>query len=92
MTNMEWKEVEPNEKDWEKQIDIVAYDGDITIGSIADCGSEFGWIFTIGKRQDSLLAENEEDAKKEFVCVLDEHFQSEINYYSELKESLGELN
>lgn len=92
MTTMEWKEVEPEQKDWERQIDVVAYYGSYTIGSIAYCGAEFGWIFTIGKRQDSLLAENEEEAKKEFVCILDEHFQGEINYYSELKESLSDLN
>ena len=25
MTKLEWKEVEPEQDDWEKQIDIVAY-------------------------------------------------------------------
>ena len=89
---MEWKEIEPEQKDWEKQINIVAYEGMYTIGNIAYCGDEFGWIFTIGNRQDSLLAKNEEEAKDEFICILDEHFQGEINFYGELKESLSNLS
>lgn len=31
MTKLEWKEVEPEQDDWEKQIDIVAYYGSITV-------------------------------------------------------------
>lgn len=92
MTNMEWKKVEPNEKDWEKQIDIVAYDGNITIGSIAYCGADFGWIYIIGGHSDSLLAKTEYEAKRDMITVLDNHFVDEINYYKELKESLSNLN
>ena len=42
MCVMEWKEVDPEQEDWEKQIDIVAYYGSITIGSIVYCGGEIG--------------------------------------------------
>lgn len=38
MCTMEWKAVEPEQKDWEKQINIVAYYGSVTIGSIVYCG------------------------------------------------------
>ena len=34
MCTMKWKEVVPEQDDWEKQIDIVAYYGGITVGSI----------------------------------------------------------
>ena len=43
MTKLEWKEVEPEQDDWEKQIDIVAYYGSITVGSIVYCGKEIRW-------------------------------------------------
>lgn len=34
MCTMKWKEVAPEQDDWEKQIDIVAYYGSITVGSM----------------------------------------------------------
>ena len=43
MCTMKWKEVVPEQDDWEKQIDIVAYYGSITVGSIVYCGEEIGW-------------------------------------------------
>ena len=43
MTELEWKEVEPEQEDWKKQIDVVAYYGSIAIGSIVYCGEEIGW-------------------------------------------------
>ena len=43
MCTIEWKEVEPEQQDWERQIDIVAYYGSVTIGSIVYCGEKIGW-------------------------------------------------
>lgn len=92
MCTMEWKEVEPHQNDWERQIDIVAYDDMVTIGSIVYCGEEIGWQSVIDGGMDFLDAETEEDAKSEMIDYLDSYFEGQINYYSELRESLEELN
>lgn len=91
MSELEWKEVEPEQEDWKKQIDIVAYYGSITIGSIVYCGEENGWQSVIDGRMNFLNAESLEDAKEEMIDVLDDHCADQINYYNELQESLGEL-
>lgn len=91
MTGLEWKEVEPEQEDWKKQIDVVAYYGSIAIGSIVYCGEEIGWQSVIGGRMDFLQAESLEDAKEEMIDVLDNRCTDQINYYKELQESLGEL-
>jgi hypothetical protein len=91
MTELEWKEVEPEQEDWKKQIDVVAYYGDLVIGSIVYCGEEIGWKSVIDGHMDFLQAEFLEDAKEEMIDVLDNHFTDQINYYKELQESLGEL-
>lgn len=92
MCTMKWKEVAPEQEDWEKQIDIVAYYGSITIGSIVYCGGEIGWQSVIDGRMAFMQAESLEDAKKEMIDILDEHFTDQINYYEELQKSLDELN
>ncbi len=92
MCTMEWKEVEPQQNDWEKQIDIVAYYGSDTIASIVYCGKELGWQSVINGKMDFMMANTEEEAKEEMIDVLDSHFEGEINYYKELRESLNELN
>lgn len=89
---MEWKEVEPEQENWERQIDIVAYYGSVTIGSIVYCGKEIGWQSVIDGHMDFMEAESLEDAKREMIDVLDNHFTDQINYYEELQESLSELN
>lgn len=91
MCTMEWKEVEPEQKDWERQIDIVAYYGSVTIASIVYYGEEIGWQSVIDGRMDFLQAESLEDAKEEMIEVLDSHCTDQINYYKELQESLDEL-
>lgn len=92
MCTMEWKEVEPEQEDWEKQIDIVAYYGSVTIGSIAYCGEEIGWRSVIDGHMDYMQAESLEDAKEEMIGILDNHCTDQINYYKDLQESLDELN
>ncbi len=90
MRTMKWREVEPEQEDWEKQIDIVAYDGSVTIGSIVYCGGE-GWKSVIDGYMYFMQAESLEDAKKEMMDILDNHFNDQINYYKELQENLEEL-
>ena len=92
MCTMEWKEVEPEQKNWEKQIDIVAYYGSVTIASIVYYGSEIGWYSVIDGNMEFMEAESEEDAKKEIIDTLDNYCVDQINYYKELQESLCELN
>ena len=91
MCTMKWKEVAPEQEDWEKQIDIVAYYGSITIGSIVYCGGEIGWQSVIDGSMAFMQAESLEDAKKEMIDILNEHFTDQINYYQDLQDSLEEL-
>lgn len=91
MTELEWKEVESEQEDWKKQIDVIAYYGSVTIGSIVYCGEEIGWQSAIDGHMDFMQAESLEDAKEEMIDVLDNHCTDQINYYKELQESLGEL-
>lgn len=67
MCTMEWKEVEPEQSDWEKQVNIVAYYGSVTIGSIVYCGDEIGWQSVIDGRMDFMQAKSLEDAKREMI-------------------------
>lgn len=92
MSELEWKEVEPEQKDWEQQIDVVAYYGDVTIGSIVYCGGEIGWQSVIDGRMDFIQAESLEDAKKEMIDILDNYCTDQINYYHDLQDSLEDLN
>lgn len=89
--DMEWREVEPKQTDWEKQIDIVAYYGSVTIGSIVYCGGGIGWQSVIDGNMAFMEAESLEDAKEEMIGRLDNYFDDQINYYKELQESLEEL-
>ena len=92
MTDLEWKEVKPQQTDWERQIDIVGYYGDVVIASLVYYGEEIGWQSVIAGEMNFLNADTEEEAKSEMIDALDSHFEGEINYYSELRESLCELN
>ena len=92
MCAMEWKEVAPEQEDWEKQMDLVAYYGNITIGSIVFCGGEIGWQSVIDDRMAFMQAESLEDAKKEMIDILDEHFTDQIDYYHDLQDNLKKLN
>lgn len=91
MPTMEWREVHTEQSDWKRQIDIVAYYGSQTIGSIILRDGERSWDCVIDGNIEFLDAETEEEAKKEMIERLEEHFENEINYYRELIESLDEL-
>lgn len=92
MTTMELREVTPEQSDWKRQINVVAYYGSQNIGSIILYDDERSWHCVIDGNIDFLNAETEEDAKKEMIERLENHFEDEINYYRELIDSLGELN
>ena len=92
MCTMKWKEVAPEQDDWEQQIDIVAYYGSIIVGSIVYCGEEVGWQSVIDGYMDFMEAASFEAAKEEMIDRLDNYFTDQINYYKELQESLDDLN
>lgn len=46
----------------------------------------------IDGRMNFMQAESLEDAKKEMIDILVEHFTDQINYYHDLQDSLEELN
>ena len=92
IASMKWKEVDPEQEDWEKQIDIVAYYGSITVGSIVYCGEEIGWQSVIDGHMNFMQAESLEDAKREMIDILEEHCTDQINYYKDLQGHLEELN
>lgn len=90
--DMEWKEVDPEQNYWEKQYDVVAYYGSVTIGSIVYCGEGIGWQSVIDGNMDFMEATSLEAAKEEMIDRLDNYFTDQINYYKELQESLEDLN
>lgn len=87
---MEWKKVNPEQADWERQINVMAYYGDYKIASIIFSDGE--WSCVIDGSIESLAADTEAEAKKEMIERLDNHFVDEINYYQELRDSLDELS
>lgn len=89
MKTMEWREVTPEQSDWKKQINIVAYYGSQEIGSIVY--DDTGWNSVIDGIVDFLNAETEEEAKQEMIVRLEDHFDDQINYYRELLDNLGDL-
>lgn len=86
---MEWKEVNPEQPYWKRQIDVMAYYGDYKIASIILCDGE--WSSVIDGNTELLIAKTEDEAKEEMIECLDEYFVDEINYYKDLRNSLDEL-
>lgn len=68
MCTMKWKEVVPEQDDWEKQIDIVAYYGSITVGSIVYCGEEIGWQSVIDGHMNFMQAESSRYGERTLYC------------------------
>ena len=91
MAIMEWREVHPEQSNWKRQINIVAYYGS-KIGSIILCDDERSWNCMIDGNIDFLEAETEEEAKKEMIERLEECFEEKINYYRELIDGLEKLS
>lgn len=89
MNKIEWKEVDPQQRDWERQIDIMFCEI-CMVGSIVYFGEGLGWGYVIDGSVDVLLAGTEEGAKNEMVEIIINHCDDEINYYNEIKESIDE--
>ncbi len=89
MAAMVWKEVNPEQSEWERQINVMAYYGDYKIASIILCDGEWSSVIDDEK---FIIAETEDEAKEEMIKRLDKHFTDEINYYQELRDGLGELS
>ena len=88
---MEWKEVEPEQKDWQRQWNLTAYYGSHIIGSIIiDLDGYFNSV--IDKSIELILASNLEEAKKEFYDKLKYYLESEIDYYNALLSMLSKIN
>lgn len=89
---MEWKEITPEQDDWERQINITAYYGEHILGSLVLGVADEGWKSLIDGKLEYLEAEKVEDAKNEMKIVLENHFEGERNYYDELLDMLQNLN
>lgn len=72
---MKWKEVEPEQNDWEKQYDVVACYGSVTIGSIVYCGEGIGWQSVIDGNMDFMEATSLEAAKEGMIHRSDQLLQ-----------------
>lgn len=90
---MEWKEVNPQQDNWQRQWDLTAYYGEHVAGSIVlDDDGDGEFCSVIDGSVEFMPAADLEDAKKTFYERLDCFFEGEINYYNELREMLGEIN
>ena len=91
---MKWKKVNyPLQDDWEIQIDITVFYGEITIGRIVKSkDKEIGWVSIINEDEEFLNAKTEDEAKAEMKDILIEYFNNEINYYEALLDKIKELN
>ena len=88
---MEWKEVKPEQKGWQRQWNLTAYYGSHIIGSIIiDSNGDFNSV--INRYTELILASNLEEAKKEFYIKLKYYLESEIDYYNELLGMLNKIN
>lgn len=87
---MKWRKVDPEQSNWKRQIDIVEYYSGRKIGSIVY--DDTGWNYVIDDILNFLNAETEEEAKKEMIDRLYEHFEEKIDHYRELIDGLEKLN
>lgn len=90
---MKWEKIlVPDQEDWEIQYDVVAYYGSQKVGTLV-YSTEYGWQSVINGTVECLYdVKTEGDAKKKFKERLENFFDSEINYYEELRNMLDELN
>ena len=84
---MEWIDVSPGQEDWVKQIDIMAYYGNLKVGSLVLHEEDY-WLDVIDGHETDLDARSPEEAKEEMKEVLEQHFDEQINYYEELGKML----
>lgn len=89
---MEWKEVEPEQKNWKKQWNLTAYYGEHIVGSIVlDDDGEGEFNSVINGSIEFMAAGDLIEAKEEFYERLDTYLSGEIDYYTELRNMLENL-
>lgn len=89
---MRWIKVEPKQDNWQKQYDLIAYDGMYTAGSIVlDNDGEGEWHSVIDDVVEFIVASDLEEAKEEFYDRLEMFIEGEIDFYSELSDLLDDL-
>lgn len=93
MHDFEWEEVTPENPNYvERQIALKVFYNTLTLGVLCYCGEEIKWTSTIDGHEEFLSAETEEEAKKEFIGQLIEHYEGEIGDDKVMLESLREFN
>lgn len=92
MHDLEWKEVEPNSRAIEKQVNLTAFYGEMVVGTIVYCGIDLGWQSVINGSEEFLEAETEDAAKAELLESLISHYEGEIEDGKAMLESLKEFN
>lgn len=90
MNRIEWKEIDPQQEDWKRQIDIMFCEK-CMLGSIVYFGEELGWGCVIDGAVDVLLARTEKEAKKEIVKVIINYCDDTIAHYTAIKESIDQF-
>lgn len=88
---MEWKEIDPEQEDWERQIKLNACNGEVNLGSIVFGIADDGWQTLIDGSLEYMQAETEEEAKEEMKAVLCDLFEREIENFKNLLKLLENL-
>ena len=89
---MEWKEVEPEQKNWQKQWNLTAYYGEHVVGSIVlDNDGEGEFNSVIGGSVEFMAVSDLNEAKAEFYDRLDSYLSGEIDYYKEIRSMLADM-
>lgn len=89
---MEWKDVEPEQKDWQKQWNLTAYYGEHIVGSVVFNNDGDGEFYSVINGSAEFMAvSNLDEAKTEFYDRLDSYLSGEIDYYKELRIMLSAM-
>lgn len=75
----------------ERQINLVAFYGEVILASLLYQGEEIGWVSVINNREEFLESDNEEEAKSELLERLSSHYENEIEDNKSMLESIKEF-
>ena len=90
MSRIEWIEIDPQQEDWKRQIDIMFCET-CMLGSIVYFGEGLGWGRVIDGAVDVLWARTEEEAKKEMIEVIISNCDDKIAHYTAIMESVDQI-
>lgn len=95
---IQWVEVTPEQEDWERQINLKCQEGflESVLGSVVLYDDSLNgvvdtWQCVVDGSIGYLNADTEEAAKKEFLGVLESHFETEIERYENILSSIMNL-